>query len=1060
MGIRPQSGARSRRTAALLSSGLLLASVLASFVLIGNFLSELAEAAGPTGPNPPLGIHLSYLDDPTTAVVTWHTASPAPSRPGWGTSSGGSYPCSASGVDYASPMGTFLHAVTLSNLIPSSRYYYRVGDASMNSSYGEASFRAAPPKGSTETFSFAAAGDWGNSQGTADTSNAIKAVDPNLVLPLGDLYYSPNETIVKQIFQKWQAFGQSSFVEPALGNHEHPSTQMWHTAEDIHCAFVNLPGNERTYAFTFGDTLFLSIDWGLWSNNTSDGVDGTGSACGGVSGTAAIRSWVDARLAAANLDPNITWKVVFQHFQCYDMTTVNYFPMCPSAGHPLDQMEDILTNRGVDLVLQAHEHTYSRSHPVKFHNVVQNGSAYDTPRAPVYFVLGTGGDPRTATCRNDSWVAVCRAPTKTTAFGHFTVSPTTIQYEFLENSAGVLDSFTLTKRPASTYALSVDPTSVEMRRNATATALVDVLGFSHDLVNLSISGCPANTECTLSPGNGTPSFSSTLRLATSPTSPQAPADLVIAATNASVSKTVAFHLTVTDRVTRTFRKGDGGAFSETDDTYLYNGTPDANFGTDPKLYVDNADCIAKATICKVLIKFPQIIGPDPAQIPANSTIASATLDLTVLNAGVKQDLYQVTEAWNESTATLTSGSSQVIEFACEDLPDEATCTFTPTTCGPPCSADLILGTSLNTSEGSYDVVIRASDGNISRTANFTLNISTPPAPPPDFDFTMSIDPTSASVAPGESVNATVTETILSGSTDDVQYSCADLPEGASCAFSPPECDPTCSAILTLTTSAGTPDGTTVVTVTAADSDGEVAHSVDFSLVVSGPHVLTFRKGDGGAFSETDDAFIYNGTPNGNYGTNSKLFVDAADCIKVATICRSLLKFPDFIGPNAGQVPPGSAIVSAILELTITDRGGTQYLYQVTEAWTESAVTWNAFATPGSPGAKGNALTFAAPLGLIRLNLTAIVQNWVNGDPNHGVLIRSPSADGVDYYASESAAPPTLTVTFRSPRSNAEPRGESDSAPRGTFSSPQTLPIPGAAGSIEIWTREATWDEAF
>src|SRR5207248_7925983 len=28
------------------------------------------------------------------------------------------------------------------------------------------------------------------------------------------------------------------------------------------------------------------------------------------------------------------------------------------------------------------------------------------------------------------------------------------------------------------------------------------------------------------------------------------------------------------------------------------------------------------------------------------------------------------------------------------------------------------------------------------------------------------------------------------------------------------------------------------------------------------------------------------------------------------------------------------------ELTITDRGGTQYLYQVTEAWTESAVTWN------------------------------------------------------------------------------------------------------------------------
>src|SRR5438132_12403843 len=205
MGIRPQSGARSRRTAALLASGLLLASVLASFVLMGNFPAELAEAAGPTGPNPPLGIHLSYLDDPTTAVVTWHTASPATSRADWGTTSGGSYPFSPTGVDYASPMGTFLHAVTLSDLIPSSRYYYRVGDASMNSSYGEASFRAALPKGSTGTFSFAAAGDGGNSQGNADTSNPIKSVEPNLVLPLGDLFYSSHQPIVQPPLQQLNA---------------------------------------------------------------------------------------------------------------------------------------------------------------------------------------------------------------------------------------------------------------------------------------------------------------------------------------------------------------------------------------------------------------------------------------------------------------------------------------------------------------------------------------------------------------------------------------------------------------------------------------------------------------------------------------------------------------------------------------------------------------------------------------------------------------------------------------------------------------------------------------
>src|SRR5439155_1309458 len=288
-------------------------------------------------------------------------------------------------------------------------------------------------------------------------------------------------------------------------------------------------------------------------------------------------------------------------------------------------------------------------------------------------------------------------------------------------------------------------------------------------------------------------------------------------------KTVAFHLTVTDRVTRTFRKGDGGAFSETDDTYLYNGTPDANFGADPKLYVDNADCIAKATICKVLIKFPQIIGPDPAQIPANSTIASATLDLTVLNAGVKQDLYQVTEAWNESTATWNG-------FATPGQPTTRAreYTFYPTALGK-MSLDLTSIVQRWANGDSNQGILLASThwdgvdyGSSESTTKPTLTVAfDPPAPPPpEFDFTMSIDPTSASVAPGGAVNATVTETILSGSTDDVQYSCANLPGGVSCAFSPPECDPTCSAILTLTTSAGTPDGTTVVTVTAADSDGE------------------------------------------------------------------------------------------------------------------------------------------------------------------------------------------------------------------------------------------------
>src|SRR5437773_878462 len=81
----------------------------------------------------------------------------------------------------------------------------------------------------------------------------------------------------------------------------------------------------------------------------------------------------------------------------------------------------IQTHRGPNLVFQVHELIATRSHPVQFDHVVPNGRAYDAPAAPIYFVLGTGGDPRTATCWNDSWVAVCRARMYTTGFGHFPV---------------------------------------------------------------------------------------------------------------------------------------------------------------------------------------------------------------------------------------------------------------------------------------------------------------------------------------------------------------------------------------------------------------------------------------------------------------------------------------------------------------------------------------------------------------------------------------------------------------------------------------------------------------
>jgi len=94
------------------SSSVAVIVVLTTLTLLPSF----GGSAAPSGTNPPLGVHLSYLDDPTMATITWYTTAATTSRAEWGRSIGPSYLFHASGVDYASPGGTHLHVVNLTGL--------------------------------------------------------------------------------------------------------------------------------------------------------------------------------------------------------------------------------------------------------------------------------------------------------------------------------------------------------------------------------------------------------------------------------------------------------------------------------------------------------------------------------------------------------------------------------------------------------------------------------------------------------------------------------------------------------------------------------------------------------------------------------------------------------------------------------------------------------------------------------------------------------------------------------------------------------------------------------
>ena len=103
--------------------------------------------------------------------------------------------------------------------------------------------------------------------------------------------------------------------------------------------------------------------------------------------------------------------------------------------------------------------------------------------------------------------------------------------------------------------------------------------------------------------------------------------------------------------------------------------------------------------------------------------------------------------------------------------------------------------------------------------------------PPTDDFSISTDPTSATVDAGGSATTTVKTATTAGAAQTVQLSASGLPSGATAAFSPTSVTSGGSSTLTVSTSASTPGGTYTVTITG---DGTKAdHTTAFTLKVNG-----------------------------------------------------------------------------------------------------------------------------------------------------------------------------------------------------------------------------------
>lgn len=321
----------------------------------GLLLIVVAQSASPTvlerGP---------YLQTPTSSsmVVKWRTNVASDSIVKYGI-----VPTDLTSMVSSSALTTE-HEVTVTGLVPDTRYYYSVGSSSETLSGGDTGhfFTAAPLPGTTKPTRVWIVGDAGTaSANAAAVRDAYKNYTgggvTDLWLMLGDNAYQDGKDSEFQaaLFDTYPELLRASPVWPAFGNHD------GHTADSVtqsgaYYDIFSLPtngeaggvasGTEAYYSFDYGNIHFISLD----------------SAESDRSPTGAMMTWLEKDLTANDKD----WVIAYWHHPPYTNGSHN-----SDKESPLIEMRQnalpILEAHGVDLVLSGHSHSYERSHLIKGH---------------------------------------------------------------------------------------------------------------------------------------------------------------------------------------------------------------------------------------------------------------------------------------------------------------------------------------------------------------------------------------------------------------------------------------------------------------------------------------------------------------------------------------------------------------------------------------------------------------------------------------------------------------------------------------------------------------------
>lgn len=311
----------------------------------------------------------------------------------------------------------YMHHVELTGLQPQTNYFYRVisifagGDTLMSDI---SSFQTVVKDSSA--FAFAVFSDSQFDQEDPGAWNRVSMQAwkerPNFALHAGDLvdlgylkkdwvddFFTPAGQLMKHIP-----------VYSIPGNHEHDAAYYYQ--------YMFIP-NLYYYSFRYGNAEIFMIDTNQYQEEGTD-----------------LYNWLDQALAKSTA----TWKIVVHHHPPYSSDEDDFGNTNAEESTLGDEEARHLTSLydkyGVDLVFYGHIHTYERSWPV------YNGKTVNE-NGVVYINVGGAGGGLEKAAPARSWFT---NKVKTIHhFGYVAVNGNTLQFQAIDDSGMIFDSFTLTE---------------------------------------------------------------------------------------------------------------------------------------------------------------------------------------------------------------------------------------------------------------------------------------------------------------------------------------------------------------------------------------------------------------------------------------------------------------------------------------------------------------------------------------------------------------------------------------------------------------------------------------